>query len=204
VMMSCCSKVICDGCCYVNKERELNASLKRSCPFCRHPVPATNAEVDANVMKRAEANDLVALRKVGIQCCKKGDFIRAFEYLTKAARLGDVDAHYHLSAMYKKGEGVEKEVYHLEAAAIAGHPEARFSLGAIEWKNGSKERAMKHLVIAANLGDDDSVKMLKQGYLRGLVSKDDFAAALRAHQAAVHGMKSPQREAAAKSNLMAK
>ena len=34
----------------------------------------------------------------------------------------------------------------------------------------------------------------------GLVNKDDFAAALRAHQAAVDATKSPQREAAERAN----
>eukprot|EP00985_Skeletonema_marinoi_P007137 scaffold3121_cov211-Skeletonema_marinoi.AAC.6 len=34
------------------------------------------------------------------------------------------------------------------------------------------------------------------GYLRGVVSKEDFAAALRAHQAAVDATKSPGRDTA--------
>ena len=201
-MMSCCSKVICNGCRHANKIRELNASMKRKCSFCRHPVPATDAEIDANIMKRAEANDLVALREMGIQCYKRGEYIRAFEYLSKAARLGDADALYQLSSMYLEGKRVEKDekmaVYHAEEAAIAGHPTARFNLGVIEWNNGSKERAMKHWhwIIAAKLGKANSVEMLKKGYKEGSVRKDDFDAALRVHQAAVDAMKSPQREAA--------
>ena len=55
---------------------------------------------------------------------------------------------------------------------------------------------MKHFIIAANLGHDDSIQMLKRCYKHGLVSKDEFAAALRAHQAAVDATKSPQRDAA--------
>ena len=47
------------------------------------------------------------------------------------------------------------------------------------------------------LGHDGSIKMLKECYKRGLVGKNDFAAALRAHQAAVDATKSEQREAAA-------
>eukprot|EP00984_Skeletonema_dohrnii_P009716 scaffold3733_cov77-Skeletonema_dohrnii-CCMP3373.AAC.5 len=200
LIMACCSKLICEGCWYANKEREQNPSMKQTCPFCRHPIPTTNAENDANVMKRAEANAPVALRKVGIQCCRRGELMRAFDFLTKAAGLGDAAAHYHLSLMYSGGNGVEKDekmaVYHLEEAAIAGHPIARYNLGAIEWNNDSMERAMKHFFIAANLGDDKSVEMLKQGYLEGVLSKEDFAAALRAHQAAVDATKSPHRDAA--------
>jgi TPR repeat protein len=112
-------------------------------------------------------------------------------------------AHYNLSVIYRKGEGVEKdekkEIYHLEEAAIAGHPIARCTLAMNEGRNKRYERAVKHWIIAANLGCDDSVKKLKQFYVHGKVSKEDFAAALRAHQAAVDAMKSPQREAAAKA-----
>jgi len=205
--MTCCSKVICDGCDYANDIRERNPSMKHTCPFCRHPLPTTKAEVDANKMKRVDANDPAAMREMGMGRYDEGEHKSAFEYLTKAARMGDMRAHGNLSVMYKTGEGVEKDekkaVYHAEEAAIGGHPTARYNLGAFEWNNGRLDRAVKHLIIAAKLGDDDSVEMLKQGYKEGSVSKEDFAAALRAHQAAVDSMKSPQREAAATANLVA-
>jgi hypothetical protein len=198
VMMTCCSKVICNGCCYASKIREPSKSL---CPFCRHSVPATDAEIDANVMKREEANDLVALRKAGVRRYVKGDYGSAFDYLSKAAGLGDAEAQSHLSVMYLKGRGVAKDekeaVHYMEEAAIGGHTTSRYNLGVYEWNNGSRERAMKHFIIAAKLGDDDSVGKLKQGYKEGSVSKEDFAAALRAHQAAVDATKSSQRDAAA-------
>jgi hypothetical protein len=43
------------------------------------------------------------------------------------------------------------------------------------------------------------MQQLKECYVDGHVSKEDFAAALRAHQAAVDATKSPQREVAAKA-----
>ena len=55
---------------------------------------------------------------------------------------------------------------------------------------------MKHWIIAATQGEDDSIKFLLEKFRSGIVSKDDLAAALRAHQAAVDSAKSPQREAA--------
>ena len=55
---------------------------------------------------------------------------------------------------------------------------------------------MKHWIIAATQGFDESIKMLLEIFQSGVVSKDDLAAALRAHQAAVDATKSPQREAA--------
>ena len=55
---------------------------------------------------------------------------------------------------------------------------------------------MKHFIIAAKLGLDDALEALKSCYREGVVSKEDFAAALRGHQAVVDAMKSLQREAA--------
>jgi TPR repeat protein len=103
--------------------------------------------------------------------------------------------------VYRDGEIVEKdlkkEIYHLEEAAIGGHPDARFNLACHEVMNRRIERAMKHFIIAANLGLDDALKGLKKLMEEGLlVSKDDFEATLRRHQAAVDATKSKQREEA--------
>ena len=46
------------------------------------------------------------------------------------------------------------------------------------------------------MGHDESLEVLKNAYRAGLVSKEDFAAALRAHQAAIDATKSPLREKA--------
>ena len=84
----------------------------------------------------------------------------------------------------------------MEEAAIGGHPKARHNLGCVDWENGRLERAMKHFIIAANHGNDGSMEQLKACYRDGLVSKEDFAAALRGYQAAIDATKSPQREEA--------
>jgi tetratricopeptide (TPR) repeat protein len=200
IMMACCSKLICRGCSYANIIREMEQKIERKCPFCRHPAPKSQEEFHRNRMKRVEANDPVALRVKGKRRLHDGDYKSAFEYLSKAAKLGDIEAHNDLSTLYHEGEGVEndekKKMYHLEEAAIGGHPNARHNLGAIEHENGNHERAVKHWIIAANLGNDGSLDALKSCYKDGLISKEDFAAALRGHQAAVDATKSPQREAA--------
>jgi|SaaInl74LU_5_DNA_1037368.scaffolds.fasta_scaffold16801_2 hypothetical protein len=76
------------------------------------------------------------------------------------------------------------------------HPGARHKCGCLEGANGRTERAVKHLIIAASLGHDDSIKFLMNKCRSGGISKDDLAAALRAHKAAVDATKSTQREAA--------
>ncbi len=199
-IMSCCCERICDGCCYANQKREIEQGLEQRCAFCREPMPETEEEANRNTMKRVKANDPIALRKRGQKCGREGDYEGAFGYYTRAAELGDASAHYNLSIMYQLGEGVEKDkkkaVYHTEEAAIGGHPDARHNLGCYEGKNGRHERAMKHFIIAAKLGFNDSLDEVKEGFVDGIVSKEDYAAALRGHQATVDATKSKQREEA--------
>ena len=209
---SCCSKIICKGCAYANKLRQLQENMPRICPFCRDPIPKTQEEIDKNFTKRIAVNDPVALFQFakhnlyvlgqrGVR--NNGDYDEAFKYLTKAAELGNADAHFNLSHMYRDGGRVEKDekkqVYHLEEAAIAGHLTARHNLGVYEGQNGRMERAGKHFIIAANLGYDLSMQMLKDGYKAGDISKEDYAATLRAHHAAIVATRSPQRKEAEKA-----
>ena len=199
-MMPCCSKLICIGCDYSNQKREIEGRIERKCAFCRHLRSKSKAEADRILMKRAESNDPVALRRVGSLRSEEGDYKGAIEYIKKAAEMGDAMAHYQLSYLYNEGKGVEKDekkdAYHLEQAAIGGHPDARYHLGFLEGSNDRFERAARHWIIAANLGHDDSMEKVKEFHEVGMVSKDDFASTLRAHHAAVDAMKSPQREAA--------
>jgi TPR repeat protein len=166
-------------------------------------MPKTDEEIHQNMMERVKANDPVAIFQMGVTCFDEGDYVGAVEYFTKAAALGSAMAHFNLSVLYRKGQGVEKdmkkEIYHLEIATIGGHAGARFNLGYYEWNNGRPERAMKHWIIAAKLGYDDSLDEVKKGFVDGIVSKEEYAAALRGHQAAVDATKSEQREAAEKA-----
>ena len=194
VMMGCCSKVICKGCLNTIVLLETEASL---CPFCRNSTADPDEESEKLRMKRIEANDPYAMTDHGKRQNNKGDYSSGFEYFTKAAELGNADANYLLSVLYREGKGVEKDevkgMFHLEEAAIGGHPEARFTLGAHKWNDGDIERAVKHHIIAANLGLDESIKVLMGAFKDGEVSKEDLASALHAHKAAVDATKSPQR-----------
>ena len=101
--------MVCIGCDYANKLREREQRQVHKCPFCRHPLAGTKADDDKNIMKRIEANDPVAIGRKGWKHYQEGDYSGAFEYLTKAAKLGDIEAHVELSILYMKGEGVEKD-----------------------------------------------------------------------------------------------
>jgi len=199
-MMTCCSKMVCNGCGHANQVREIEDARVPSCPFCRELLPTTKEESDKRRMKRMEANDPVAMCREGREQHRKGDYSSAFEHFTRAAELGDAVAHHQISIMYHYGHGVEKDkgkkMYHMEQAAIGGHPLARCNLAYHEGINGRHERGVGHWIIAAELGCDHSIKALVEKFKEGFVSKEELAAALRAHQAAVDATKSPQREAA--------
>ncbi len=197
---SCCCKRICLGCSYANMLRELEQAQYPKCAFCREPMPKTMEEINHNLMKRVKANDPDAIFKMGVKCYEQGDYDGAFQYYKKAAGLGHMDAHYNISIIYGEGHGIEKDIkkkiYHLEEAAIGGHHFARYNLACYAGQSGKHDKAMKHFMIVANLGDDGALDKVKQGFVNGIVSKDDYASTLRGHQAAVDATKSKQREEA--------
>lgn len=199
--MVCCGQYICIACFLANAERKVQNRLEIKCPFCRKMRPKSKAESLKMQNERAtEKNCPISLVQVGKRHHRKGDFHAAFQFSSRAAALGDADGHAALGGFYWEGEGVEKDmskaICHFERAAIAGHPGARHNLGCIESDNGQIQRAVKHWIISAKQGQDSSLENVKQFFKDGLVSKEDFAAALRGHQAAMDATKSPQREKA--------
>jgi hypothetical protein len=55
--------------------REKKMKLTCTCPFCRKPVPNTQAQAewDVNAMRRINANDPVEIRKIGMDRFHEGD-----------------------------------------------------------------------------------------------------------------------------------
>ncbi len=198
-MMSCCCKLICKGCDYANQKREIEQGLRPRCPFCREPAPKSKEEGLKRVMTRIKKNnDPVAITEMGKRLDREGNYGKALEYYTKAAELGDVGAHSCVGTSYYNGNGVEKDmkkaVYHWEQAAIGGHPFARCFLGSLEILDKRPDRAMKHLIIAANLGEENSLKLIKDLFVKKVIGKEDYAAALRGYQTALNETKSAERK----------
>jgi len=198
---SCCGKLICDGCYVANKKREDEDGLEHKCLYCRETLVDLDLDHNQRMLERVRANDPAAMCVMGSKRYKEGDYDSAFEYWTKAAELGDADAHHRLGDSYFDGEVVEedfkKAVYHYEKAAVGGHHMARHNLGAIEEEvNNNTERAVKHYIIAAKLGFEKSMKELWGQYSKGNITKEDLDDTLRTHHAAVNEMKSPQRKEA--------
>ena len=125
---------------------------------------------------------------------------KAVELMTKAAELGLCTAHFDLGDTYRRGIGVEPDIekarHHLEVAAKAGHGEARQHLGNMEHALGNEVVAFQHYLIGARSGYDNCPEMVKRGHKNGWVTKDDYAHALRSHQASQDELRSEQRDKA--------
>ncbi len=198
IFMECCGQWICKGCGFAHMMSSTYDEVKaKACAFCRTTV-LDEEKYRKKTQERIEANDPAALSFRGTKYHEEGDYDKALKYLTKAAELGDAQAHFLLGFMYLRGEGVEKDkekaVYHFEKAAIGGHPVARHNLACYEAKNGNMEKAVKHWIISANFGYDHSMKTLLEVYKDGHITKEKYGATLRAHQAAIDAMKSLRRD----------
>ena len=79
------------------------SNLQSTCPFCRHPLPGTMEEGDKNLMKRVVANDPAAVCVVAKRARESGDYGSALKHFRMAAEMGNADAHFTLSFIYRKG-----------------------------------------------------------------------------------------------------
>ena len=200
----CCGKAICCGC--IHADALLRMSMLKKCPFCRTTMVTTNEEALAQVRKRIELNDAEAMYNYG--CYHNNglhglsrDFDKALEFWYRAAELGYAQANFSLGHAYDVGQGVEKDgvkaSYYCLVAALMGDEDARNRIGYSEGQKGNWDRAIKHWLIAAGSGADVSVNNIRKAYLEGRAAKDDYAKALRSHQAYLDGIKSDQRDKAA-------
>jgi hypothetical protein len=74
---------------------------------------------------------------------------------------------------------------------------ARHNLGVLEGDAGNHLRAYKHLVLAARCGTKESLKCVKDGFMEGEVSKDEYEKTLRTYHERHKEMKSDDRDKAA-------
>jgi TPR repeat protein len=193
--------MLCYGCIYAAYEAD-NRCL---CPFCR-TAETTSEEDMERLKKRVDGGDAVAICQLGSYYLRgemglPQDHGKAVELWHRAGELGSAAACYDVGIVYNNGEGVERDMkkanYYWELAAMGGHVVARHNLGCTEGQAGNMNRAVKHYMISAGAGYNDSLHNIRQFFLNGRATKDDFERALRAHKEANDDMKSDQRDAAA-------
>ena len=80
---------------------------------------------------------------------------------------------------------------------MGGDDLARNNLGSLEGRARNYDMALKHFMIAVGGGDNESLKLIKQLFMKGLATRDDYAKALKAYQAYISDIKSNDRDKAA-------
>ena len=81
---------------------------------------------------------------------------------------------------------------------MQGHVQSRNNLGFFEVNKGNYDRAVKHLLISAKMGYKTSVETIKEMFVEGLATKEQYGEALRGFQDAEEEMKSHDRDEAKK------
>ena len=198
---TCCGKTICDGCVYVMMISE----GKDLCPYCRTPKATSDKEHVERVKKLMDKGNAAAYSTFG-GWYDDGDMgltqnrAKAVELDLKAGELGCADGYYNLGTAYRDGNGVEidlkKANHYYELSAMCGHVMARHNLGCLEGLAGNVHRAMKHFMISARDGCMESLDNVKIGFMKDLLTKDEYASTLRAYQKGIDEMKSDERDLA--------
>ena len=199
---TCCGKEICSGCVHAVSKRDGGVGL---CPFCRTPTP-TSDEMIEQLKKHVEIGDACAMCNLGGYYFggRYGfpqDHAKGLELWHRAAELGHAPSYFSIGVAYDLGDGVgrdkKKAVHYFELAAMGGLVNARRNVGVHEYNAGNMDRALKHFMIAVGFGYTRSLEDIKQMFMNGHASKDDYAKALQVYQAYLVEIKSPQRDEAA-------
>ncbi|EJK77726.1 hypothetical protein THAOC_00424 [Thalassiosira oceanica] len=200
ILMTCCIQKICNGC--------HMAALKRGmddCAFCRTPPSDNDSDSLAKIQARVSKNDPAAIHLLGQKYFwgMKGlqkDMRRAVNLWEEAAELSSIEALFSLGDAYNEGNGVQqdkaKAVEFYAKAAMQGHVDSRHNLGCFEGKKGNHDRAVRHWLISAKMGEEQSLENIKNKFMAGLATKEQYSEALKGYQGAVEEMKSHDREEA--------
>jgi len=183
---------------------------KDLCAFCRMPPPFSDEDHKKRVKKLTDNNHpysfnfLAGEYEYGLRGLPQ-DHQKAIELWLKAWELGCAGAYYNLGVAYDQGTGVEidkkKAKHYYELATMGGDIMARHNLGMMEGQAGNNERALKHFILTARAGDKESLAAVKNGFKAGMVTKDEYASILRAHQQRLDEIKSVERDKAEASGI---
>ena len=204
---SCCGKTICNGCIYAIAMSK--GGTKQLCAYCRTPPPTSYEEEIKKLKKLLDKDNSVAYLQLAGDYAAGSllpqDHQKANELYLKGAELGCAASYFNLGLAYRYGWGVERDdkkvKHYTELAAMGGYIHARHNLGCEEWNTGNYFRAVKHFIMAARAGEKVSLDMVKKGFMKGFVSKDEYANTLRAYHERQKEMKSDQRDQAAASGI---
>ena len=176
------------------------------CPFCREDDRESKDEYKLKrVMKQAENGEHDDICRIGTYYFKgqlglQQDQAEGLKWYHRAMEAGDGKAAFILGARYYQGDGVEQDIekaleYHCKAAELDFIPAFNL-IGFLLMLKGEIGEAMLNLRKAAICGDSSEhlFDELRQGFVNGYITREEYAFTLRENQKACNEMKSDARE----------
>lgn len=221
VYWDCCGKTVCYGCVIaqaVAAHESKSKSCHGECYFCRHPL-GLGAKTDKKTGKKkkggriitcqheikfAEEGNRMAMYKVadyyyrGEKGLKKNKD-EAIKWYHRAIDAGCADAALGIARYYEEGDGVPKDddkyLFYLQKACDLGSPLAFLRMCTRYWPHDMVNVMLNYRKAAiCGLGGKDIFEELHRGYRYGHITKEEYAATLREHQATLNEMKSDARD----------
>mmetsp|Transcript_5904 Transcript_5904/g.13296 ORF Transcript_5904/g.13296 Transcript_5904/m.13296 type:complete len:85 (+) Transcript_5904:599-853(+) len=84
---------------------------------------------------------------------------------------------------------------------MQGYVDSRCNLGMYEADRGNLDRAVRHWMISAKMGHWNSIGVIRDSFMRGFATKEQYAEALRGYQDSIEEMKSHDRDEAKRMGL---
>ena len=197
----CCGKIICCGC---DHQHSMKSGKERTCAFCREPMPRSDEEYLARLVKRVERKDPHALLNMAIfhgegELGLPVDHAKCVDLLRESAGLGCPCAQYNLGNFRDDGEmGLEQDeeeaLKYWEEAAEGGDIFSLHNLGCVEEGFGDHVAAMRHWRLSACGGMRRSMGALIDCFEDGLLRHGDLAETLQVFYRARAELKSDDRD----------
>jgi len=202
----CCGKRICSGCMWAvmdeaeSRGKQLHKGEVGICAFCRTRPAFNKEEIMKRLNKLMESGNGEAYYEYSKYIAPQ-DLKKKSELYLKAGVLGYVGAYFELGEIYMENRGgfimdKKKAKYYHELAAMNGHVGSRIKLGLMEMEGHAcnYNRAAKHYLVAAKAGSEKAINAVKEFFKEGIITKDEYANALRAYHEQQLERKSVQRD----------
>jgi len=204
VFKTCCGNSICGACdeltVYGEVKRRLedephtciNITSLQKCPFCRKKPPGAVAALE-KLVERGNGKAMAHLAHRFLHGNGvPGDQKKAIKLYHMAAEAGHANTCCFLGKSYSEGESFDniviqkdrgKAIRLFTKGARLGYPECLKNLGVMLFKDGQGDSAAQCFLKAASGGLQNALGAVKEFFMAKLITKEDYASALRSFQA---------------------
>lgn len=175
----------------------------QKCQFCRSQHPPDAVASLESLVKRDNSNGDAMSQLASLYAFNGGDQKRIIELYHVAARMNSVMACYRIGALYWEGMSFDDIIFQKDRdkamrlfskGARLGDPECLFCLGVMHYEDGNDDY-VQYSLKAASAGYRTALDAVKKGYMDKIITKDEYANALRSFQVVHDEISSKERTA---------